>query len=31
VGTHGIVITESFDKGGPPDENDAGVWFLAAG
>jgi hypothetical protein len=30
VGTHGILITESIARGGPPDEADAGVWYLAA-
>jgi hypothetical protein len=31
VGANGILMTESIGRGGAPDENDAGVWYLAAG
>jgi len=30
VGANGILITESIARGAAPDENDAGVWYLAA-
>jgi hypothetical protein len=30
VGSRGILITQSFGAGDPPDEADGGVWFLAA-